>query len=88
MSEYETTLEVNDKEIDIIVEFDYFPPEKMTRHYPGCDEDVDITDVKFDGNFSQRELVRFEEIIEDFKESLKEEIFDHIHEVISGKWDY
>jgi hypothetical protein len=27
------------------VDFDYNPPEKMTRHYPGCSESVEINDV-------------------------------------------
>jgi hypothetical protein len=32
-------------EIDVDVEFDYQPPEKMTLEYPGCDEELMLTGV-------------------------------------------
>ena len=39
---FETTIENGQDEIDIEIEFDYQPAEAMTRHYPGCDEDLDF----------------------------------------------
>ena len=39
---YVTQIENVDEEIKIEVEYDYQPMEHMTRHYPGCDEDVEL----------------------------------------------
>jgi hypothetical protein len=32
-------------EIDVELEFDYQPPEKMTHNYPGCEEELILTGV-------------------------------------------
>ena len=37
------TISVNGYEFR--VDFDYNPPERQTRHYPGCSESVEINDV-------------------------------------------
>ena len=30
-------------ELDLVVEYDYQPPERMTRDYPGCGESITVT---------------------------------------------
>lgn len=86
MNTYETTIEYKDREIDVIVEYDYFPAERMTHDYPGCDEDIEITNVEFDGNFTNEERNLIEENINE--EQLRDEIFDYIHSESEERWDY
>jgi hypothetical protein len=34
------TVQDNEVEVDVNLEFDYVPAEKMTLNYPGCDEEL------------------------------------------------
>ena len=34
-----------DREIELMVEYDYFPNEKMTRTYPGSDAEAEVCEV-------------------------------------------
>ena len=43
MDSYKTHIE--NVEIEIEIFFDYQPYERMTKHYPGCSESVDICEV-------------------------------------------
>ena len=36
-------------DLDVLVSFDYSPPEEQTRTYPGCDASIDITGVNYNG---------------------------------------
>jgi hypothetical protein len=39
--------------IEVLVFFDFTPYEPMTRHYPGCDAQLDITEVIRDDNYEE-----------------------------------
>ena len=45
MDSYKTHIENVENEIEIEIFFDYQPYERMTKHYPGCSESVDICEV-------------------------------------------
>ena len=36
-------------ELEVEVEFDHQPAEQMTRHYPGCPADIEITKIEILG---------------------------------------
>jgi hypothetical protein len=82
MSKYETTIELeNGEEVDVEVDFDFSPAEKMTHDYPGCDADVEINQVvTVDG----KEI----EITKEDEEFIKEQIFDWIDKYDNERWDY
>ena len=40
-----TNLETDEGELELLVMFDYQPAEAQTLTYPGCDEDVDLTEI-------------------------------------------
>ena len=87
MSEYETTIERHDREIEIIVDFDFEPAEKMTHDYPECDAQVIINEIRtFDGSYhkngSEVHLTKEQE------ERLREEIMDWISREDDERWDY
>ena len=71
---FETTIENYDEEIEIEVFFDYDPYEPMTRHYPGCDEQVSIYEVKL--TESGEEICLLPETLSE----VESQILDWIHE--------
>jgi len=57
-----------DEEIEIEVSFDFNPPEKMTRHYPGSDASCEICEVVRTDNGAElfllpEEQERLEEVL-------------------------
>lgn len=70
MSKYETTIENVDDELEIEVDFDFEPAERMTRDYPGCDAQVTINEVLAAG----KEIC----LTKDEEERMVEEIMDYI----------
>ena len=36
----------NEKEFELDVDYDYQPHEPQSRHYPGCDAQIDICEVR------------------------------------------
>ena len=76
MSKYETTIENGDDELEIEVDFDFEPAERMTRDYPGCDAQVIINEVTGAGKeicLTKDEEERMIEEIMDYIESANEE---------------
>ena len=65
-------------EIEIEVAFDFQPPERMTRHYPGCDASADIYEVIIVETGAEicllpKEQERMEEeLLDDYYENQKE----------------
>jgi hypothetical protein len=53
------------------VEYDHQPKEAETLTYPGCDEDIDITDVSFKGESIINHIS--DEFINTLKERIMEE---------------
>lgn len=49
-----------EEDIPVIVEFEYQPAEPRELDYPGCDEEIEITSVKKDGD--EFELTIAEEV--------------------------
>ena len=72
MNIYETTIEFNDIEIDVEIDFDYDAPEKMTRDYPGYPESVFINEVTTSAGVIS--------LSKDEIDDLRDEILDWIHE--------
>lgn len=56
--------------IEVLVFFDFEPYEPMTRHYPGCDASLDITEVIRDDNYEEICL------LPEQKEAWEEELLD------------
>jgi hypothetical protein len=46
-------LEINDHDYEI--EFNYLPPEKMEKNYPGALEDIELLSVKKDGKLCTKD---------------------------------
>ena len=81
MSTYETTIETENEELEIEVDFDLSPAEKMTHDYPGCDASVDINYVEtVDG----KEI----ELSKEAEELMAEEILDWAVNYDDERWDY
>ena len=82
MSTYETTIETeNGEEIEVEVDFDFSPAEKMTHDYPGCDASVEINQVQtVDG----KEI----ELSKEDEELMVEEILDWTVNYDDERWDY
>ena len=40
-------LETTINDIEVVVDFDFIPAERMTRHYPGCDAHVEINEITY-----------------------------------------
>ena len=82
---FKTTLDLGWEEIEIEVDYDYQPHEDSTRHYPGCSEEVDITEVTVKGS----EICLLPKV----KERVEEEILEWIDEGFDdenserGFWD-
>jgi len=70
MSTYETTIENVEDELEIEVDFDFEPAERMTHDYPGSVAQVTINEVTAGG----KEIC----LTKDEEERLIEEIFDYI----------
>lgn len=70
MSKYETTIENVEDELEIEVDFDFEPAERMTHDYPGCDAQVTINEVTVAG----KEIC----LTKDEEERIVEEIMDYI----------
>ena len=87
MSTYETTIERNDEEIEIEVDFDLQPEERMTHDYPGCDASVDVNYAeivsKKPGCY-QREV----ELSKEEEDRIEEEIMDWVVNSDDERWDY
>jgi hypothetical protein len=71
MPMFETTIENGEEEYDVEVYFDYTPSEDMTRHHPGCDESVDICEVRIADTEIEICLLKDEE------ELMAERILEH-----------
>jgi len=83
MSKYETTIELeNGDELEIEVDFDATPAERMTHDYPGCDAEVEINQVVVITTGKEIELS-----IED-EELLEEEILGWLESYDDERWDY
>jgi hypothetical protein len=75
---FETTIENGIHEIDIEIEFDYQPYEPMTRHYPGCNEDLDFcgfTMLAVDGEMVDSSEIEI--IDDDLLDQLRVAILEH-----------
>ncbi len=71
MDSYKTHIENVENEIEIEIFFDYQPYERMTKHYPGCSESVDICEVLIaDTNI---EICLLKEIAELMEEEILED---------------
>ena len=42
--------ELNFRGYDLEIEYNFYPAERQTRHYPGNPEDAEITSIKLAGN--------------------------------------
>ena len=66
-------------DLPIRVHFDFNPYEPMTRHYPGCDASVEITDLEICGCIAPPDM--FRAIMAKFKDELEEACWEHIKEL-------
>ena len=82
MSTYKTTIELeNGDEIEIEVDFDASPAERMTHDYPGCDASVEINYVEVAGG-------KTIELSKEDEELMEEEILDWLITQEDERWDY
>lgn len=72
---YTTYIENVDEEIEIEIEFDYQPYEPMTRHYPGCNEDIEFCGFTVVDTGAEIEIID-----ENLLDDLKVEILEWIKE--------
>lgn len=70
MDSYKTHIENVGKEIEIEIFFDYQPYERMTQHYPGCSESIDICEVLIADTNIEISLLK------DVEDLMKEEILE------------
>ena len=42
MSKYETEVLIGNKDVPVVIDYDYQPPERCTADYPGCGAEVTI----------------------------------------------
>jgi len=70
MSTYETTIENVEDELEIEVDFDFEPAEKMTYYTPACDAQITINEVTVAG----KEIC----LTKDEEERMVKEIMDYI----------
>jgi hypothetical protein len=72
---YKTHIENVGEEIEIEVDYDYQPYEDMTRHYPGCNEDAEITSIIMTDTGAEIDIID-----DDLLEELRVSILEHVAE--------
>ena len=65
-------------EIEIEVDYDFQPMERMTRHYPGCPEEVEINTLSISGIELPMELQNL--IMRDFEYEIYEWVWDDVRD--------
>jgi hypothetical protein len=86
---YETEVLIGNKDVPVVIEYDYQPPERCTRDYPGCDAEVtiiEITDANGNAVILSESYIAIleEEILEDETQNAideREMRADHMYEV-------
>ena len=86
---YETEVLVNGRDVSVVVEYDYQPPECCTRDYPGCDAEVTIIAITdsygHEVYISDRHMEELEDTIleEEIQSAIDEREMrdDHLYEV-------
>ena len=58
-------------EIPVTIYYDFQPPERQTRHYPGCPAAVCVTDIVVPGDYVSY-------ILKNYEDSLEQECWDDL----------
>lgn len=58
-------------EIEVEIDFDHQPEEKMTRHYPGCPAHIEINEIK---------LPTADEVVKQYEQEIHDACWDEVKE--------